>query len=537
MYVAGPREYISAGSAEEEKEKTQSSSLSESLPEGATIEDCGSLASLSVFGDWLRDYNCSFSRPPNLSTLLAAGLLRVRQKDGKFRPLMANRVQLEYERNRGRQNIVLKARQMGISTWVAGRMFLRTIFQPGTLSVQVAHNQTAAEEIFRIVQRFHRNLPKDLREGILRTERNNRRQLVFRQLDSEYRVESAADSNAGRGLTIQNLHCSEVARWPRDAAGTLAGLRAALAPDGELVLESTPMGAQGCFYDVWTESGSAAQGIVRHFFPWWWEAAYVGASVAPEMLTVEEQVLTAREGLSPNQIGFRRQLQRQFAGIAAQEFAEDAESCFLSSGDCVFDAAVIEQLLRAAQPPLSKTENGALWTWFKPCQGRRYILGVDPAGGGSDGDFSAVQVVDIDTGLQCAEWQAHMPVRETAQVVRRMAALYNGALIAVERNNHGSGLLAHLEGDGVTVYEQNGIPGWPTTSWTRPAMVERVGMALMEPVFHSERLLRECRTFVRQHNGKAAAAAGCHDDCVMAMAVALSVREQVLQNACKRAKH
>lgn len=83
---------------------------------------------------------------------------------------------------------------------------------------------------------------------------------------------------------------------------------------------------------------------------------------------------------------------------------------------------MIEQLLLSVQPPLSKGENGALWTWFNPSAGRRYVVAVDPTGGGSDVDFSALQVVDIDTGLQCAEGQAHMPVREVAQVVRRVAA-------------------------------------------------------------------------------------------------------------------
>jgi hypothetical protein len=525
------------GSVEEKQNGSRFERLKELLAERASPEDGGNWTGLFVLGDWLYDNTALLGKTDAYPVLLAQKLLRIREKGGRLKPLIANRVQLDYEQRCGRQNIVLKARQMGISTWVAARMFLRTVLQPGTLSVQVAHNQTAAEEIFRIVQRFHRNLPRELQEGIWKCSRNNRRQLVFRQLDSEYRVESAADMNAGRGLTIQNLHCSEVARWPGNATGTLAGLRAALAPEGELVLESTPMGAQGCFYDAWNESNASAQGMVRHFFPWWWESAYVGPAVLPERQTDEEKALVAREGLSVRQIGFRRQLQAQFRGMAAQEFAEDAESCFLASGDCVFDIAAIEQLLRAAQPPLSKGENGALWAWFKPCAERRYVVGVDPAGGGSDGDFSALQVVDIDTGLQCAEWQAHMPVRETAQAVRRVAVQYNGALIAVERNNHGSGLLAHLEGGGLRVYEQNGIPGWPTTSWTRPAMVERVGMALMEPVFHSERLLRECRTFIRQQNGKAAAAAGCHDDCVMAMAVALSVREQVLQSTGKRMRH
>ncbi len=75
--------------------------------------------------------------------------------------------------------------------------------------------------------------------------------MVFPELGSEYRVASAADVGAGRGMSVQNLHCSEVSRWPGDAAETLAGLRAALAPDGELVLESTPNGAYGAFYEEW----------------------------------------------------------------------------------------------------------------------------------------------------------------------------------------------------------------------------------------------------------------------------------------------
>ncbi len=76
--------------------------------------------------------------------------------------------------------------------------------------------------------------------------------MVFGRIGSEFRVSSAADPNAGRGLSVQNLHCSEVSRWPGDAAATLAGLRAALAPGGELVLESTPNGAYGAFYSEWS---------------------------------------------------------------------------------------------------------------------------------------------------------------------------------------------------------------------------------------------------------------------------------------------
>ncbi len=183
--------------------------------------------------------------------VLAASLLRVRNKRGRLVKLECNPAQKEFESRCGRRNIVLKARQMGISTWVAARFFLSTITRPGTLTVQVAHTQEAAEEIFRMVHRFVENLPRDLQDGALSRSRSNRRQLVFPRLDSEYRVETARDTNAGRGLTIQNLHCSEVARWGANAAEVLASLRAAVPPGGEIVLESTANGMGGCFYREW----------------------------------------------------------------------------------------------------------------------------------------------------------------------------------------------------------------------------------------------------------------------------------------------
>jgi hypothetical protein len=74
---------------------------------------------------------------------------------------------------------VLKARQVGITTYVAARYFLQTITRPGTLTVQVAHSQESAEAIFNIVQRFWENLPKAMLKGALVKSRSNVRQIVF----------------------------------------------------------------------------------------------------------------------------------------------------------------------------------------------------------------------------------------------------------------------------------------------------------------------------------------------------------------------
>src|SRR5271170_4756236 len=230
---------------------------------------------------------------------VAEGLLKVRDREGVERPLRANAVQREFERQRGRQNIVLKARQMGITTWVAGRFFLKTITAQGVMTVQVAQTREAAEGIFRMVQRFWECLPEELREGPLRRSRANVGQMCFPELDSEFRVVSAADESAGRGLTVQYLHCSEVSRWPGDAAATLAGLRAALAPGGEMVMESTPNGAYGCFYEEWGRAASSD--LVQHFFPWWMEKAYVAAPAVGE-LREDEQLLMMAHGLTAEQI-------------------------------------------------------------------------------------------------------------------------------------------------------------------------------------------------------------------------------------------
>jgi len=265
-------------------------------------------------------------------------LLSVRDRDGIVRKFQANAVQQALDTRFGQKNIVLKARQMGITTWVAARFFLDVITRPGTLAVQVAHDASAAEQIFQIVHRFYRHLPQPIREGRLRTSRANRRQLVFKEIDSEFRVETASDLEAGRGLTIQRLHASEVGRW-RNADEVLASLRAAVAPNGEVVLESTPQGTYGAFYREWREAAQA--GYVPHFFPWWMEPRYRSDAIVEE-LTEEEKFLKAQHGLTDGQIAYRRELQATHKKFASQEFAEDAESCFLASGDCAFDVKAID---------------------------------------------------------------------------------------------------------------------------------------------------------------------------------------------------
>jgi hypothetical protein len=112
--------------------------------------------------------------------LLIGKMLKIRTKKGGVRYLKLNRAQQEYSRRCGRRNIVLKARQVGITTYVAARYFIQTITRPGTLTVQVAHSEESAQAIFNIVHRFWEKLPNlRVHKGALIKSRSNIRQIVF----------------------------------------------------------------------------------------------------------------------------------------------------------------------------------------------------------------------------------------------------------------------------------------------------------------------------------------------------------------------
>jgi hypothetical protein len=260
--------------------------------------------------------------------------------------------------------------------------------------------------------------------------------------------------------------------------------------------------------------------------------------------TDTELTLMQKHGLDAGQIAFRREMRANFGSRMAEEYAEDAESCFMTSGECVFDVEVIDRRMREPRTIVSQQENARLLKFFPPITGengatpKEYIIGVDPAGGGTDGDYSCAQVIERASGMQCAELQGHYMPAELAARVAILAREYNNALVAVERNNHGHAVLASLtltEGE-LNVYRQGNQAGWLTTLASRPRMLENFAATLTNApfLFSSTRLLEECRTFVRHPDGSASAAAGTHDDLVMAMAVALAVRAEMAPSGSRR---
>jgi hypothetical protein len=170
-----------------------------------------------VLAEWERR-ELATKGPTDLE-FFARAALRLRPKVGAVQPFVFNAAQqklhaiIEGQKAKtGRVRvIILKARQLGVSTYVAARLFHRTIFTPGLRTIIVGHERRASSNLFQIVKRFYENLPADVCPPI---SASNAEELLFDRIDSGYIVTVATTEGAGRSATAQALHASEVAFWP-----------------------------------------------------------------------------------------------------------------------------------------------------------------------------------------------------------------------------------------------------------------------------------------------------------------------------------
>ena len=198
-------------------------------------------------------------------------------------------------------------------------------------------------------------------------------------------------------------------------------------------------------------------------------------------------------------------------------------------------------------------QTGALRVWRRPEKGRLYAIGADCAQGidvndgegESDPDYSVGQVLDRDTGEQCAILRARMMPGETGRYMAALGRFYNMAQICGERNPGGGGismLEAILNADypSSLLYHRSLTPdrdpqvrgdrlGWDTSAVSRPQLLSLLDEALRQMAIsvHDPVTQQELLTFVITPRGKAEAQAGCHDDTVIALALALVVIERM----------
>lgn len=182
-------------------------------------------------------------------------------------------------------NVVLKARQLGISTFI-GLLFLdRCLFNPDLAAGIIAHTREDAEHIFKRIKFAYDNLPKEIKEA-RPSSIDSARELVFNN-NSSLRVGTSM-----RGSTLHYLHISEFgkicAKYPDKAQEIVTGSLNTIAPGQYIFIESTAEGREGYFYDICKQAQDhlisrkqlSKLDFRFHFFPWWKEPTYrIGSAI------------------------------------------------------------------------------------------------------------------------------------------------------------------------------------------------------------------------------------------------------------------
>ena len=196
--------------------------------------------------------------------------------------------------------LILKARQPGVSTYVAGRFYRRVTSDGGVRAFILTHREQATDNLFAIVKRFHDHYPKREKQD---TKHANARELAFAALDSGYQVGTAKASGVGRSDTIQLFHGSEVAFWANAEEHAAGALQAVPNQDStEIILESTANGVSGLFYSMWVRASAGDSEYIPVFMPWQAHEEYRAQPRKDWAAPPEFAEYGALHGLEPDQL-------------------------------------------------------------------------------------------------------------------------------------------------------------------------------------------------------------------------------------------
>lgn len=295
--------------------------------------------------------------------------LKIIDKDGNIVPFTFNDAQ-EYIHELVEQQarsigmvraIIVKGRQQGCSTYVAGRFYFKASLREAKTVAILSHEAKATKVLFDKVDFFYRHCPEQMRPSL---RASNRTELEFDN-ESRYMVSTAGSENSGRGQTAQYLHASECAYFESDE-DLAAGIYQIVAdsPGSEIFKESTGNGENGFYQDVMEALKGESHWIVI-FVPWYWQREYRATPRPNFEPTDEEKQLQDLYSLDNAQLQWRRNKIVELKSLRKfkQEYPNTLMEAFQASGDKFYDA----DLVRKAMESEVEDHDSPL------------VLGVDPA--------------------------------------------------------------------------------------------------------------------------------------------------------------
>jgi len=414
-------------------------------------------------------------------------------------------------------SVVLKSRQLGVSTLVAGYSLWLMLFNKDKNVLCIATKTDTAKNMVTKVKFMYNNLP-----SWLRTEAEEDNKLSLRLKNGSQIKAVSAASDSGRSEAVSLLIIDEAA-FIEGIEELWASAQQTLGTGGSAIIISTPNGTGNWFHKMWVKAEEKENNFIPIKLPWF---------VHPERNE-------AWRKKQDEDLGDPR--------LAAQE----CDCTFSVSGDTVFHNEIIAYYESMVLKPLeTRGQDNNLWIWEYVDYSRNYMVTADVARG--DGkDYSTFHVFDIETNAQVAEYKGQLAPKEFALLLISISTEYNNALLVIENSNIGwSTVESVLERGYKNLYfssksdnfnlesyssgyyqeESNLTPGFSMSLKTRPLAINKLREYIGDRSvsIKSQRLIEEMKVFIWK-NGRAEARVGYNDDLIMAFALGMYLRDTSLK--------
>ena len=515
--------------------------------------------------------------------------LKIRDKKSRLISFKPNSAQLKFNKiidedtknGKPKRYIILKARQLGMSTFTEGYIYHDTSNREFVNSLIIAHEEKATVNLFNMSKLFYEECPLAIRPlkkysngkelSFENPTTNDSEKLSNPGLRSKITIATAGTSDTARSGTYHNVHVSEIAFFP-NPENTMTALLQCVPdePNTFVCLESTANGIGGYFYDMWYAACEGKNDFTPIFFPWFEDENYstrfpneqvkeefikeinaVHIDESGKEVHTDEFYLKLQHNLTYEQLYWRKRTIANKCGgsldMFKQEYPATPDEAFIASGRPRFDLkAVKEYELNCCEPKyqgdlhyrngkisLDEYDDGLLKIWKLPEEGKSYCIGADVAEGLETGDYSVAIVLDDELNV-CAKYRGHIDPDLYGIELVKLGDFYNEAYIAVENNNHGlTTLKSILNKDYFNIFYSKSYDrvndkmtkkiGWSTNRKTKPLAIDKLAEYIREKylMFWDIDIVEELYSYVIDEKGATNAQEGRHDDCVMAFAIVL----------------
>ena len=412
--------------------------------------------------------------------------------------------------NDHRFNVILKARQLGISTITAAYVAWLMMFHRDKNILVIATKFGTAANLVKKVKNIHRYLPEWLK--IARIEIDNR--TSFELSNGSQIKASSTSGDAGRSEALSLLVIDEAAHVEGlDELWT--GLYPTLSTGGRCIALSTPNGVGNWFHQTCVDAQSQTNDFYLTTLPW---------ESHPDR----------------NQEWF----QKETRNMSRRQIAQELECNFNMSGETVFHSEDMQKIELIIKEPKHRTGfDRNFWIWEEYDPQYTYLISADVARG--DGaDYSTFHVFKIETMEIVGEYMGKPTPDLFSNILNEAGREYGKCMVVVENNSVGWTVLdklieraypnlfysyksSHEYVDPVTAESlTNTVPGFSNTSKTRPLIIAKMEEFIRNQLItiYSNRLYNEMKTFI-WNNGRPQAMKKYNDDLIMACAIGCWVKD------------